>query len=335
MFKRQAITDENPYLSVLNFLDQHQNLLAVVLAIKVKTLSAMSNGSQIILNPNLKNFIFLLPYIYCLKLPTSPTNSQKLAMFKTLELNAIGLHWAIKLTWDKKHRVPGKKTKILTMQPYGEFFKQMFILCEKCHGRQRSVNAELPYTNAEEWFHRLYWEWLEIDFIQDFFSFQTTDISQPTDSSDVNTKTKSADKKRFVTRNCRRVWHQAYYQLENPFTGNTKHLSTLIDTAISLSKSSPVFKSEDYKAFIDAAMKMIDMFESPNFMRHVSKNNELYYQRSGSKATDKVKYLTTQRLAEDSTILNQQEFEQLESEILTMQEFNFFVFWNPCPASDT
>lgn len=328
MFKKQTITDENPYLEVLIFEDQYQNLLAIILLIKVKGLSAMSNGSQIILNPDIENFRFLLPYIYCLKLPARPNNCQKLALLKTIELNTIGLHWAIKLTWDNKHRVPGKRTKTLAIQPYGEFFKQMFLLCEKCHGRQYSANIRLPYTNAEEWFHELYWEWLQMDLIRTCLSFKT-------DNNDANVKSQDTDKKRSAVRASRKIWHQAYYQLENPFTEDIEHLSRLIDTAIALSNSSPIFKSEDYKAFIDAAMKMIDMFESPDFMRHVSKNNELYSQQSGSKATSAVKYLTTHKTTEDSTILNPQEFEALKSEILTMQDFNFFVFWNPCPVIDT
>lgn len=225
--------------------------------------------------------------IYDLKLKWIPTTSEQLLIFKEVELNTIGLHWAIKLEWNPQHKIPGDRKLIELYKPLGEFFRQVFLLCEKCHGRQRSAGYELTYFNAEEWFQLFWEEWMLMGIALALANQARVESTQKT----AKVSRQDADKKRSIVRKPLKVWHTAN-QLENPLKDGSS-FSTLLDVAIALSGQSQNFKTDYYQPFLDAWRKMITSFDSPEFKRHIVKDDVLYSQQGRGNAIKKVSYQGT------------------------------------------
>jgi hypothetical protein len=233
--------------------------------------------------PGLELIKQLLLNVQYIKLPYRPSIGQQLILLKEIELNETALHWAIKLEWNRRHKIPGKRTYTRTAKPLGEFFQQVFLLCEKCHGRQASVGYKLPYSNAEHWFQIFYQEWITNGMTQAFSL-----VAQTKPNGQGKIKKPDADKKRSTINACLKVCHTAS-QLQNPFQDGSS-FSKLLDVAIKLAESSQNFKEDYYQPFIKAWRNMIKAFDEPEFKRHWVEGDTLYYQQGRGNDTKKAQY---------------------------------------------
>ncbi len=67
-------------------------------------------------------------------------------------LNAVvwelGVHWLIRKKWAARHRIPGHRTLVKQIEPYGELLFREFELCIQIH----AIQTHSPYKNAADWF---------------------------------------------------------------------------------------------------------------------------------------------------------------------------------------
>lgn len=272
----------SPQLQVITRFNTSTQQTEIWLEIKmIPNFEKISTDSKT--KPGLELISQLLANAYGIRLPYPPSDGQQLIILKELELNETALHHAIKGVWDRRHKIPGKRSNTIAAKPLGEFFQQVFLLCEKCHGRQASVGYKLPYLNAEHWFQLFYLEWLYGNMIEAFLL-----PVQANPNGQGKVKKSDADKKRSAIRNCLKNWHTAS-QLQKPFQDGT-HFSKLLDVALKLVESSPNFKEDHYRPFLNSWRKMITAFDSPEFKRHWVEDGTLYFQQGRGNDTKKAQY---------------------------------------------
>lgn len=85
-------------------------------------------------------------------LPRKPSEGELALIYYRANAWEIALHWVIKKKWNKKHKIPTKRSLAKRLEPKGEFLRQILLLCEGCHAKQEAVPTNIPYPNAAHWF---------------------------------------------------------------------------------------------------------------------------------------------------------------------------------------
>lgn len=220
----------------------------------------------------------LLPIFYRVNADFTPSFSQAYAVQKEMELNLIGLHWAIKIFWNTKHKLPVSERWASPFKPLGEFFKHVYILCKECHPGSRLVGVDIKYSDAVEWFQAFFLEWLHCEVTRTLKEFDTDSNNAQANGT-----------KRSKVRGCQAFWNKLD-NYENPSIHGT-HLWELLDVAILMAESSDVFRKSVFKPFVKSGRDMVNMYSHPKFLSHFSKKcgAEIGIQIGQGKATKTVK----------------------------------------------
>ncbi len=185
----------------------------------------------------------------------------------------ISLGWLIKLEFEDKFRIEGKRSLVNSLKPQGEYLRNVFLLCEACHARQDMVGDEpLPYANAGEWFGAIYKEKMGAGLNEIISSYPTPDESP------------ANGKKRDYIRPLQDFCSTAS-KLENPYPLEYfPHHSRLLDTAIKLCEQSKEFHRSRYKPFITAWREHLKAKQGASFKRHeINEQGDLIVTRGRGK----------------------------------------------------
>jgi hypothetical protein len=202
-----------------------------------------------------------------------PSEGQKQHINLYLQQWQISLGWLIKLEFEDKFKIEGKRNLVNILKPQGEYLRHIFLLCEACHARQAMVDDEaLPYANAGEWFAAIYREKMGAGLDEIIRPYPIPDKAI--------TKDKKRDYIRILQNPC-----SAASKLENPFPIKYfPHHSRLIDTAINLCGKSKEFQRSRYKPFITAWREHLKAKEGRSFKRHeVNEEGDLIITRGRGK----------------------------------------------------
>lgn len=94
----------------------------------------------------------------------------ELLMIPCLESWDTIRHWLIKLKWNTKHKIPGRRAHTQGTKPWGLLFCHLLELCIQCHALVGYKRA--GYPDASEWFKQIWLEYLKTDlefaFVIDF-----------------------------------------------------------------------------------------------------------------------------------------------------------------------
>lgn len=185
----------------------------------------------------------------------------------------ISLGWLIKLEFEDKFKIEGKRNLVNSLKPQGEYLRNIFLLCEACHARQAMVSDEaLPYANAGEWFAAIYKEKMGAGLDEIIRPYPIPDKAV--------TRDKKRDYIRVLQKSC-----STLSELENPYPIEYfPHHSRLLDTAIKLCEQSKEFHSTRYRPFIAAQRQHLKAKESSSFKRHeVNEEGDLIVTRGRGK----------------------------------------------------
>lgn len=185
----------------------------------------------------------------------------------------ISLGWLVRLEFEDKFKIEGKRSLVNSLKPQGEYLRNIFLLCEACHARQTMVNDEaLPYANAGEWFAAIYKEKMGAGLDEIIRPYPIPDKAV--------TKDKKRDYIRVLEDPC-----SAARKLENPFPLEYfPHHSRLLDTAIKLCGKSREFHQTRYKPFTTAWKEHLKAKQGVSFKRHeVNKQGDLIVTRGRGK----------------------------------------------------
>jgi hypothetical protein len=228
------------------------------------------------LDKEIKKLTF--PIVVRVSLPKTPTPVELLLFQRGVNELIIGLHWVIKLDWDKKHKIPANRDLAATLKPFGEYLHQSFLLCEAVHARQKSLPYQLPgYTDASDWFLSIFKEKIGAVFFEACNSETLENSKNEVATYDGHEKRRYI---RTILENPRLVEKNI-----NPFKKFfwLSHLSNLLDAAIFLSKESSNFKEKHLLPFTKSWRKALQNMERPEWQRQFTKDDKLYQQYSKGK----------------------------------------------------
>jgi hypothetical protein len=218
------------------------------------------------------------PIVVTVTLPREPTANELIQIERSVDVLNIGLHWVIKLDWDKKHKIPASREVAKTLQPLGEYLYQSFLLCSAVHTRQKALLWQLPsYTDASDWFMSIFVEKIKAIFSEMFDLIILDPNKKPIPTYDGH------EKHRLVRETLE--YPKCVEKGVNPFRGNPdlSNLSTLLDAAIFMAKESPQFKPKYLRPFTTSWRKLLRDMETDKWQRVFQKDGKLCQQYSKGK----------------------------------------------------
>lgn len=207
----------------------------------------------------------------------TPTSAQKYHMDWAIECLAISLHWVVKFEWNSKHKIPAHRKTMDTLKPKGEFFRQIFLLCESTHAR--CLGGSPPYANAAEWF---------IKIVREHVAIIIGGVKQQSEGS------KSSSNGNIQQTFTKTGHIEALLKLPQnvkdgifPFKSHEAMpaFSKLIDEAISIASDSNVFRNQHLLPFCKAWTK--EIHSRKGYVIYIYKDGRLHQQK-GSGNSEKL-----------------------------------------------
>ncbi|HEY9653664.1 MAG TPA: hypothetical protein V6C95_23585 [Coleofasciculaceae cyanobacterium] len=229
------------------------------------------------------------PIVITKTLPRIPTPTESKQIQRAVDMLLIGLHWVIKLDWDKKHKIPTSKEVAITLKPLGEYLYQTFLLCSAVQARQNLLPSQLPnYDDASEWFMSIF-----VEKIQSLFS----EVFDPiiSDHKEKPIITYDGHEKRRIVRDILEYPRLVEKGIK-PFkqTPDLSNLSTLLDAAILMAKESSQFKNNYLKPFTKSWRELLRDMETDKWQREFIKDGKLCQQYSKGKGVKVLNDFVTQ-----------------------------------------
>lgn len=176
----------------------------------------------------------------------------------------IALHWFVRLKFDPKHKIPGKKIHRELMQPKGRLLVSLYELCIQSHPQlKRFLGHVPPYIDGEIWFLAVCSD-IQLQTISAVVNHWGVDDS-PKGRSRKNANAKCSPKE--AAHESERQVVRMLASEQNPWKdGDSQALELLMDVAIALNKKSPAFEKQYWEPFRKAySVWLRDRERNPNW----------------------------------------------------------------------
>lgn len=213
-------------------------------------------------------------------LPRKPNEGELALIWCRLYAWEIALHWVIRKEWNKKHKIPAKRSLAKMYEPKGEFLRHMLLLCDRCHAMQEAVKVDIPYDDAALWFASVFWELIVDEMVTVLISpEQIKPINKPRNLRGQNPAHRQK-------RNQIQAEMHEFLQLQNyknPVEDKQSAVSLLFNAAIAQAEKSSMFRTKYWKPFLLAGKAQVQVKETPQWGRVVREDNSVYVQMGKGK----------------------------------------------------
>lgn len=215
-------------------------------------------------------------------LPRKPNEGELALIWCRVYAWEIALHWVIRKEWNKKHKIPAKRSLAKMYEPKGEFLRHMLLLCDLCHAKQKAVPINIRYPNAAHWFGLVFWQLISREMVTALISPKQT---EPINKTEHFFGQNPAHRQK---RNQIQAEMHEFLQLQdykNPVKEDKESaVFLLFEAAIVLAQQPNGFRTRYWKPFLLAGKAQVKVKETPEWGRIVRDNNSVYVQTGKGKA---------------------------------------------------
>lgn len=187
------------------------------------------------------------------------------------------IHWVIRLKWNSKHKVPGRRAFVTEVKPTGEWLKTLLNLCMEAQTLLGLANRTVRFNDAAEWFTAIIQELL-------YLGKQTVIVNlyPPANPDAAMQKVQASPAKKRSEIDLLNAACSGFKDLSRPTDGVGKlAFADLVSTAKLLAEENDLFRKQVYMPFCAALRAMIAAMSGAKFASLGFEDGQTFEQKRG------------------------------------------------------